>query len=436
MSSLAIGGLSFAVLLVLLAFGVPVALAMASVAAVGLYFTIGDRFLLSTVESLPYTLGSEYTFVVVPMFVLMGGLAARAGIIGDLYTAAHRLLDRVRGSLLMATVLAQAAFAAASGSTVVASSVFTRMALPEMLRFRYDPGVSAGCIAAAGTLAGLIPPSIAMVLFAVLTGEPIGALLIAGILPGILTAGAYLFGIRIFLIFRPHWAPRMQEGFTFADKMRSLSKVWSILILMALVMGGIYAGWFPPSAAGAVGAAGALVIGLAMRRLSPGGIWDALIDAAKITCVIFLIVMAGLLFSRFLVISGFIGDLRSLVIDSNLGVFGFLVITCIIFLILGMFIDSVSLLVVTVPFLFPISQTLGLDPIWFGVLVVKLIEIAAITPPVGLNLFAVLAAAERQVSSGQLFRGVLPFLAIEMIVLTLLLAFPAISTWLPQTMGA
>ncbi len=436
MSALAIGGLSFAVLLVLLAFGVPVALAMASVAAVGLYLTIGDRFLLSTVESLPYTLGSEYTFVVVPMFVLMGGLAARAGIIGDLYTAAHRLLDRVRGSLLMATVLAQAAFAAASGSTVVASSVFTRMALPEMLRFRYDPGVSAGCIAAAGTLAGLIPPSIAMVLFAVLTGEPIGALLIAGILPGILTAGAYLIGIRIFLIFRADWAPRMQEGFSFGDKMRSLSRVWSILILMGLVMGGIYAGWFPPSAAGAVGAAGALVIGLAMRRLSPGGIWDALIDAAKITCVIFLIVMAGLLFSRFLVISGFIGDLRTLVIDSDLGVFGFLVITCIIFLILGMFIDSVSLLVVTVPFLFPISQTLGLDPIWFGVLVVKLIEIAAITPPVGLNLFAVLAAAERQVSSGQLFRGVLPFLAIEMVVLALLLAFPGISTWLPQTMGA
>ncbi|MEO1190634.1 MAG: TRAP transporter large permease [Pseudomonadota bacterium] len=435
MSPLAIGGLAFAALLALLAMGVPVALAMGTVAAVGLYLTIGERFLFSTFESLPYTLGSEYTFVVVPMFVLMGGLAARAGIIGDLYTAAHRFLERVRGNLLMATVLAQAAFAAASGSTVVASSVFTRMALPEMQRFRYNGGVSAGCIAAAGTLAGLIPPSIAMVLFAVLTGEPIGALLIAGILPGLLTAVGYLVGIRVMLIFKPDWAPPMTERYSVKAKLQSLSRVWSILILMGLVMGGIYAGWFPPSAAGAVGAAGALVIGLAMRRLTGQDIWEALIDAAKITCVIFLIVMAGLLFSRFLVISGFIGELRSFVLASELGIVGFLAITVVIFLILGMFIDSVSLLVVTVPFLFPISQALGLDPIWFGVLVVKLIEIAAITPPVGLNLFAVLAAAEGKVESGALFKGVLPFLAVEVVVLGLLLAFPGISTWLPMTMG-
>ena len=435
MSGLAAGGLAFAGLLILLGLGVPVAYAMAAVAAMGLYLTVGSSFLLTTFETMPYTLGSDYTFVVVPMFVLMGAIASRAGLIGDLYTAANRLLSWVRGSLLMATVLAQAAFAAASGSTVVASSVFTRMALPEMLRFGYSGGVAAGCIAAAGTLAGLIPPSIAMVLFAVLTGQPVGALLIAGILPGLLTAGAYMVGIRLFLIFRPEWAPQHRQEVTWRARLTALSKVWSILLLMALVMGGIYSGLFPPSAAGAVGAAGALIIAVAMRRLSGGDLWDALQEAARITCIIFLIVIAGLLFSRFLLISGFIGDLRGFVLDSQLGLYGFLALMVMLFLLLGMFVDSVSLLVITMPFLFPISQALGMDPIWFGVLAVKLIEIAAISPPVGLNLYAVLAAADGQVKTGALFRGVLPFLAIEAVVLALLIAFPAISLWLPRTMG-
>ncbi|MCE8005652.1 TRAP transporter large permease [Aestuariivita sp.] len=429
------GGVAFVILLVLLAIGVPVGFALAGVAAAGLYFSVGPSFLLTTFKTTPYTLASDYTFVVVPMFVLMGAIAGRAGIIGDLYAAAQAMLSRVRGSLFMATIVAQAGFAAASGSTVVASGVFTRMALPEMLRFRYDPGVSAGCIAAAGTLAGLIPPSIAMVLFALLTGQPVGALLIAGILPGVLTAAGYMVGIRIFLQFRPHWAPDLTEQPTWPDRFRALSKVWSVLLLMTLVMGGIYSGLFPPSAAGAVGAAGALLIALSMRRLAGSDLWEALLESARITAMIFLIVIAGLIFSRFLLISGFIGDLRSLVQAAELGVTGFLVMTVILFLLLGMFLDSVSLLVITMPFLFPISQTLGINPIWFAVIVVKLIEIAAISPPVGLNLYAVLASADGRVRTGQLFRGVTPFLMIEMVILGLLLAFPVIATFLPDTMG-
>lgn len=435
MSGLEQGGVAFAVLLAMLAIGVPVGFAIAGVAAVGLYLSVGATFVLTTFKTTPYTLASDYTFVVVPMFVLMGAIAGRAGIIGDLYAAAQAMLSRVRGGLFMATIMAQAGFAAASGSTVVASGVFTRMALPEMLRFRYDPGVSAGCIAAAGTLAGLIPPSIAMVLYALLTGEPVGALLIAGILPGLLTAVGYMLGIRVFLQFRPHWAPPNLERVTWSTRFRALGRVWSVVLLMILVMGGIYSGLFPPSAAGAVGAAGALVIALSMRRLGRSQLWDALLESARITAMIFLIVIAGLIFSRFLLISGFIGDLRALVVSTELGVAGFLAMTVVLFLLLGMFLDSVSLLVIALPFLYPISQTLGIDPIWFAVIVVKLIEIAAISPPVGLNLYAVLAAADKQVSAGGLFRGVLPFIAIEMLILGLLLAFPWIATILPQTMG-
>ncbi len=434
MSGMEQGAIAFVCLLFVLATGVPVGFALAGVAAIGLYLSVGASFVLTTFKTTPYTLASDYTFVVVPMFVLMGAIAGRAGIIGDLYFAAQAMLSRVRGSLFMATIMAQAGFAAASGSTVVASGVFTRMALPEMLKFRYDPGVSAGCIAAAGTLAGLIPPSIAMVLFALLTGEPVGELLIAGIVPGVLTAAAYMVGIRIFLQFRPEWAPPVAEKITWPMRFRALSKVWSVLLLMILVMGGIYSGLFPPSAAGAVGAAGALFIALSMRRIGANELWEALLESARITAMIFLIVIGGLVFSRFLLISGFIGDIRSFVTATEMGVVGFLAMTVVLFLLLGMFLDSVSLLVIAVPFLFPISQALGINAIWFAVIIVKLIEIAAISPPVGLNLYAVLASADGKVSTGQLFRGVLPFLAIEMVVLTLLLVFPALATFLPQTM--
>lgn len=435
MSGLGQGGIAFTALLIMLALGVPVGVALAGVSAVGLYLSVGATFMLNTFETAPYTFASNYTFVVVPMFVLMGAIAGRAGIIGDLYAAAQAMMSRVRGGLFMATIVAQAGFAAASGSTVVASGVFTRMALPEMLKFRYDPGISAGCIAAAGTLAGLIPPSIAMVLYALLTGEPVGALLIAGILPGLLTAVSYMLGLRICLQFRPEWAPPMKEHVSWANRFRALGKVWSMLLLMTLVMGGIYSGLFPPSAAGAVGAAGALVIALSMRRIGGHSIWEALLESARITAMIFLIVIAGLIFSRFLIISGFIGELRGIILASELGIAGFLVMTVALFLLLGMFLDSVSLLVIAVPFLYPISGALGIDPIWFAVIIVKLIEIAAISPPVGLNLYAVLAAADGQVRSGQLFKGVLPFLAIEIVILALLLAFPEIATVLPRTMG-
>jgi len=424
----------FAAMIVLLALGVPVAYAIGAVAIVGIYVAIGPVFLLSTLQSLPYAFASDYNFAVVPMFVLMGALASRAGIITDLYAAAFKLTSRIRGSLMMATVMAQAMFAAISGSTTVAASIFTRMALPEMTHYGYNRGVSAGCVAAAGTLAGLIPPSIAMVLYAVLTGEPVGKLLIAGIFPGLLTAAGYLVGIRLMLIFRPEWAPLIAERFTLKDKLKAVSNTWTVFLLIGLVLGGIYAGVFPPSAAGAVGAAGVLVIALSSRRLPRGALWDSLIESARISAVLFLIVMAGLLFSRFLLISGFIGELKTFVMSVELTAAMFITMVLVLFLVLGCFVDSVSLMVITLPFLYPISKALGIDGIWFGVLVIKLIEIAAITPPVGLNLFAVLSAARGELTSRELFKGIVPFLVMEAVILALLIAFPSIATQLPAWM--
>ncbi|RYX92913.1 MAG: TRAP transporter large permease [Comamonadaceae bacterium] len=429
-----VGLFGFAAMLLLLGLGVPVAYAIGTVAIVGIYVAVGPVFLLSTIETLPYAFASDYNFAVVPLFVLMGALASRAGIISDLYTAAFRLTSGIRGSLMMATVMAQAMFAAISGSTTVAASIFTRMALPEMTRHGYNAGVSAGCVAAAGTLAGLIPPSIAMVLYAVLTGEPIGKLLIAGVLPGALTAVGYLVGIRLMLVFRPEWAPAIQERFTWKQKLAGIGNTWSVVLLIALVMGGIYAGVFPPSAAGAVGAAGVLVIALSMRRIKRGDIWESLLESARVSAVLFLIVIAGLLFSRFLLISGFMAELKTLVLAIDMGASSFIALVVVLFLILGCFVDSVSLMVITLPFLYPISAALGVNGIWFGVLVIKLIEIAAITPPVGLNLFAVLAAARGKLNSRELFIGILPFLAMEAVIMGLLIAFPAIATVLPALM--
>jgi tripartite ATP-independent transporter DctM subunit len=424
----------FAAMIALLAMGVPVAYAIGAVAIVGMYVAIGPVFLLSTLQSLPYAFASDYNFAVVPMFVLMGALASRAGIITDLYAAAFRLTSHIRGSLMMATVMAQAMFAAISGSTTVAASIFTRMTLPEMTRYGYNRGVSAGCVAAAGTLAGLIPPSIAMVLYAVLTGEPVGKLLIAGVFPGLLTAAGYLVGIRLMLTFRPEWAPLIAERFTLKDKLKAVSNTWAVFLLIGLVLGGIYAGIFPPSAAGAVGAAGVLLIALSSRRLPRGALWDSLIESARISAVLFLIVMAGLLFSRFLLISGFIGELKTFVMSVELTAATFIAVVLVLFLVLGCFVDSVSLMVITLPFLYPISKALGIDGIWFGVLIIKLIEIAAITPPVGLNLFAVMSAAKGELTSRELFKGIVPFLVMEAVILALLIAFPAIATQLPAWM--
>jgi tripartite ATP-independent transporter DctM subunit len=424
----------FAAMIGLLALGIPVAYAIGTVAILGILYAVGPVFLLSTIQSLPYAFASDYNFVVVPLFVLMGALASRAGIISDLYQAAFQLTSRVRGSLMMATVMAQAMFAAISGSTTVAANIFTRMALPEMTRYGYNKGVSAGCVAAAGTLAGLIPPSIAMVLYAILTGEPVGKLLIAGILPGVLTAVGYIVGIKVMLMVRPEWAPLITERFTLKQKFKALTNTWTVVLLIGLVLGGIYAGAFPPSAAGAVGAAGVLVIALSTRRLPKGALWESLIESARVSAVLFLIVMAGLMFSRFLLISGFIGDLKTFVTAVELTAPMFIATVIVLFLILGCFVDSVSLMVITLPFLYPISKALGIDGIWFGVLVIKLIEIAAITPPVGLNLFAVMSAAKGQLQSRELFMGVIPFLIMEAFILALMIAFPSIATLLPTLM--
>lgn len=428
------GFLLIVAMLVIAAIGLPVGLSMAAVGFVGMFVLAGAPFALGTFMTLPYSISSQYAFVVVPMFVLMGAFASSSGMTSEMYTAAYRLFSGVRGSLYYTTVLASAAFGAVSGSTVVAGAVFTRIAFPEMMRFGYKRSLSAGSIAAAGTFAALIPPSISMVIYGILTGESIGALLMAGLIPGLVTVIAYMTGIRALLWWRPEWAPEIQRRFTPREILSSFRGLWAVGLLVVIVMGGIYAGIMPPSAAGTAGALGALVICLVRRRMGRKEFWGALSQTVSVTTTLFLIIIGGLLFSRLLLYVGFIDEMTYFIEDTQLSAALFILFIIVIYVVLGCFVDTVTMMVMTVPFFYPSLAPLGLDPIWFGVIVIKLVEIAAITPPVGLNLFAVMGASDKQISAKDMYSGILPFIAIELLVLGVLLAFPALSLWLPSLM--
>lgn len=435
METLVIGIYGLGALLALLAFGVPVAIVLATVGAAGLWLVGGQPLLLTTFRTLPFGVVSDYQFVVLPMFIFMGTLAARTGLVSELYNAAYRWMSQLRGSLYMTTTLASAGFAAISGSTVVNAVVFTRMALPEMLRHGYDPKLSSGCIAAAGTFAALIPPSIIMVVYAVMTGESVGQLLMAGVVPGLLTAGAYLLAIPVLVRLMPDAAPTTLERFTLRERLVSLKPIWAVVLLSGMVLGGIYSGLLFPSSAATVGAAGVLLIGLARMRIGWADLKDSLEETASITGMIFFIIVGGLIFSRFLVNSGVTGEFNAFLQSSGMTKAAFLAVIIVVYLVLGCLIDSLSIMIVTMPIVYPLLKPLGIDPIWFGVLVVKLIELSTITPPVGLNLFAVLSASKGQVTIRQIYIGVMPFVLIELVVLAVLIAFPELSLWLPAQMN-
>lgn len=434
MSGLGISGLALLVALVLSAIGVPIGVGLGVVGVLGMWVLAGSQFATTTLQTLPYNVAGQYAFVVVPMFVLMGAITSESGATQNLFSFTERLLRGFRGSLLHATTFASAGFAAISGSTVVNAALFTKVALPQMARHGYDKAFAAGCIAAAGTLAALIPPSLSFVVYGILTNEPIGQLLIAGIVPGILTALAYVVVIAIAVKLKPDLAPRPATRLAWRERFEGLSRLWPILTLAFFFIGGIYSGLMTPSSAGAVGAAGALAIALIQRRLPLAKFRSSLESTVAITSALFMIVIGGLLFSRFLLVSGAINESASFIVDAGVGGWAFLIGIVAIYIVLGMFMDPMSMLVMTLPFFYPVVKQFGFDGIWFGVIVVKLVEIAVITPPVGMNLFAVVSASEGQVKIEQIFRGVWPFVMTEVVVLAVLMLFPALSVALPRMM--
>ncbi|OAN75677.1 hypothetical protein A8B82_01735 [Sulfitobacter sp. EhC04] len=431
---LSLGAVAIAAMLILAVLGVPVGIAMGSVAIVGLWVTGGANFALSVITNLPFATASDYAFVVIPMFVLMGAIASSSGITNELFRFSNLILRSSRGALYQATILSSAGFAAISGSTLVNAALFTRIALGEMLRLGYDKALSAGAIAAAGTIAALIPPSISFVIYGLLTGESVAELLIAGMLPGILTAAAYMVGVYFFVRLRPELAPEPQPRASLREIGHSALNLWATFLLAALVIGGIYLGYTTPSGAGALGATGALLIALFRRKLTWASLSDNLRSTAAVTASLFIVIIGGLMFTRFFLVAGTVTDATSLMQSLEISPMAFIILLAFVFVILGMFMDPMAMQVMTLPFVYPIVTSMGFDGIWFGVIMVKLVELAVLSPPVGMNLFAVIGASEGRVKLPEIYRGILPFIVIEVIVLALLIAFPQISLWLPGQM--
>lgn len=430
-TSIIVVGLIFFLLLI----GAHIGVALGLAGVLGMYLAIGPDAAWAQLATVPFATTNSFMLAVIPLFIMMGSFATQANLTTDLYRAAYTWLGRLPGGLAIATTFASAAFGAASGSTVVNAAVFTRMALPEMTRLGYDKRLSAGCIAASGTLAALIPPSILMVVYAIITEQSIGKMMLAGLIPGVLTAFVFMAGIYVRVKLNPSLAPAPKDLFSWQERFQSLSGLWGIFILFFIVIGGIYAGFFTPTFAGAVGAFGAFVIVLFKRRLSAKSLLEIIKDTGINSTTIFIIIIGGMLFSRFLTYTGIINEFTQYLIGLDLAPMTYLMCFIVIFLILGMFIEAIAILVMTLPVMYPVLIGVGYDPIWLGIIAIKLAEISLCTPPVGLNVYVVRSASPIPLTLENVFSGVMPFIVMDFLVLAILIYFPQLSTFLPNLMS-
>jgi len=434
MSKLAIALIGLLALIGLIAIRTPVAFALALVGFSGLLLIGGQGLALTFVGGDLYSAVASFSLTAVPLFLLMGHFAYHAGLTRAAFEAARIWLSRLPGGLAMATVLACSIFGAASGSGIAAAAALGRITVPEMLRYGYDKGLATGTIASAATLAVLIPPSVVMIIYAVFTEQSVGRLFIAGIIPGIVSALLYMVMLYVRVRLKPDLAPSIDYRATWGEHLRAFSQVWGIGLLFVLVIGGIYTGFVTAAEAGALGAFGALVLMALARRLKWDTFRESVVSTARTTGMIFLLFVAATIFTRFVAISGVPQMLSGLIIDIGAPPVVLLIALCVLYIFLGMFLDSISMMLLTLPVLLPILIDLDVNLIWFGVLIVKVVEIGAITPPFGVTVYVIKGVVGDQVRLEEIFRGVGWFLVMDLIMLALLIAFPAISLWLPETM--
>ena len=387
---------------------------------------------MSILGMTPLAEGSSYTLSVIPLFVLMGQFAFISGISSDIYKAVYAWMGRFRGGLAMATICACAGFAAVCGSSLATGATMGMVAIPEMDKYKYNQKLSTGCVAAGGTLGILIPPSIGFVIYGILTQESIGRLFMAGILPGILLALLFILTIYILCLLDPEMGPR-GEATTWKEKIRSLSGTWGILLLIFIVMGGLYLGVVTPTEAAGVGAFGSFMIALLKGKLSIRSLIQCLMDTGKTTAMIFLIIIGANIFSSFLGLARIPMGLADFIAGLDLPRMVILMAIILIYILMGCVMDCYAIMILTVPIIFPVIEALHFDPIWFGVLMVIVLEVGLITPPVGLNVF-VLNAAAPDVPLTVIFRGIVPFLAAALLAIVIITIFPQIATFLPSRM--
>ncbi len=418
-------------MLVLLA-GMPIAFALGGIAYLGIWWlrnmTVANTITVNQI----FDLAQTHTFTVLPLFILMGNLIARARISHDLYAASNAFMGHYRGGLAMATIAACAGFSAVSGSSMATASTMSRVAMPPMRKLGYHDSLAAGSITAGGTLGILIPPSVILLIYGILTSTNIGKLFIAGIVPGLLAVIGYLLAIVVVTRLNPAAGPAGPRT-PWPERMRLLVGVGPVVVLFVLVLGGIYLGVFTPTEAAGIGAAGAFLFVLARRRLSWTGLWDILAESARTSAMMIALLFGATLFNNFLDLLGFARALSDWLNAMDVSPMMVLLAMMAVYLVLGLFLESLSMMLLTIPIFFPITQALGIDPVWFGILVVVAIEISLITPPVGLNVF-ILKIMVRNITLVTIFRGILPFFIADLVRLAILLAFPALVLFLPRMM--
>ncbi|HEV7371765.1 TRAP transporter large permease [Arenibaculum sp.] len=432
MSSALLGFAGFVLALALIAFGFPVAVAMGVVGVGGFWLLngwIGAGFILG---SSPFEAIFPYSLSVVPLFVMMGVFAARAGLSRSLFDAVNGFLGHIRGGLAVTAIGACALFGAICGSSLATVATMGRVAMPEMKRHGYDDALSSASIAAGGTLGVLIPPSILLVIYGILTQTSIGQLFIGAIIPGLLGAVLYAVAIIVRVRMAPELAPPTPRV-DWATRIATLGRVWGVVLLFALVIGGIYLGWFSPTEAAAVGAVGAFLLAVVSGELDRDALRGAVLETAELTGMIFFILIGASLFNYFLETTGLPSGLIGLIENSDLGPTEVLVLIMLFYVVLGCFMDSMSMILLTVPFLGPVALAMGYDMVWFGILIVTVAEIGLITPPIGMNLFVV-QATQPGLTQRTVVRGILPFILADLVRLVILAAVPALALWLPSQM--
>src|SRR5690242_677755 len=432
MSPDAVAVIGFVSLFVLMLLRVPVGMAMGLVGVTGFSYLVNGDAALKIVGHTSMRTVTDYTFGVIPMFLLMGAFVSNSGMSRELFRAANAFVGHFRGGLGIATIAACAGFAAISGSSVATAATFSTVAYPEMRRYGYPQSFATGVIAAGGTLGAMLPPSTVLAGYGFITGQDIGKLFIAGIVPGLLAISMYITTVTLIGTLRPGFLPKGERS-SWPERLAALRDIWATLLLFVFVIGGLYGGLFTPTEAGGMGAGGAFLVGVLRGRLSRKDIRRSLLQATRTAAAIFTVLIGALLFGYFLAVTQTPQKVTEFLTSLGLGRYGVLALVMLMYLVLGCLMDAMAMIILTIPIIFPLVKHLGFDPIWFGVIIVMTVELGLIHPPVGMNVF-VIKSVVQDVSFSTIFYGVLPFILTDILRLVILIAFPALALWLPSHM--
>jgi len=432
MSTDAVAITGFVALFLLMLLRVPVGMAMGLVGVTGYSYLVGGAPALKLVGQTSMRTVTDYTFGVIPMFLLMGAFVSASGISRELFKSANTLVGHFRGGLGIATIVACGGFAAISGSSVATAATFSTVAYPEMRRYGYPQSFATGVIAAGGTLGAMLPPSTVLAVYGLITQQDIGKLFVAGIVPGILAMLMYVTTVALIGALRPGFLPAGVPS-SWTEQVEGIRAIWAPLLLFAFVIGGLYGGLFTPTEAGGMGAGGAFILGVLRGRLSRADIRASLLQATRTAAAVFTVLIGALLFGYFLTITQTPQKVTEFLTGLGLGRYGVLALIMLMYLALGCLMDAMAMIILTVPIIFPVITALGFDPIWFGVIIVMTVELGLIHPPVGMNVF-VIKSVVKDVSFLTIFRGVIPFVITDLLRLTILIALPILATFLPSRM--